>query len=72
MARNYGILGAALAASLALSGAAYAKDIKLLASWSPANKGTYLSETTFIKLVGEASKGALTIKRSGPGSSSAI
>ncbi|MGE3247897.1 MAG: C4-dicarboxylate ABC transporter substrate-binding protein, partial [Beijerinckiaceae bacterium] len=49
-----------------VAGAAQAKDIKMLSSWSPANKGTYLSETEFMRLVGETSKGALTVKRSGP------
>lgn len=57
---------AAAVVALALAGAAQAKDLKMLSSWSPANKGTYLSETTFMKLVSETSKGALTVKRSGP------
>lgn len=56
----------AILAAVTFTGFAQAKDVKLLASWSPANKGTYLSETTFIKLVREMSKGKLNIKRSGP------
>lgn len=57
------LVGAAL---VGLAGAASAKDIKMLSSWSPANKGTYLSETAFMRLVKEISKGKLEIKRSGP------
>ncbi len=64
--RKSGVAGLAVALTIALSGAAHAKDLRMLSSWSPANKGTYLSETTFMKLVGEVSKGKLAIKRSGP------
>ncbi|MCC2097195.1 MAG: TRAP transporter substrate-binding protein DctP [Hyphomicrobiales bacterium] len=57
---------AATVAVVALCGAVQAKDLRMLSSWSPANKGTYLSETTFMKLVKDVSKGKLAIKRSGP------
>ena len=61
------ILGVlATAAAVALSGAGHAKDLRMLSSWSPANKGTYIAETAFMKLVSDVSKGKLAIKRSGP------
>lgn len=61
-----GIAGAFALAAVSFAGAATAKDLKLLTSWSPANKGTYLSEVAFTKLVKEISGGKLNIKRSGP------
>jgi TRAP-type C4-dicarboxylate transport system substrate-binding protein len=54
------------AAALTLSGAAYAKELKFLSSWSAATKGPYVSEEEFGRLLKEQFGGKLSIKRSGP------
>ncbi len=46
--------------------AAQALELKYLSSWTPNNKGSWVSEEMFMKMVTEESKGRLTIKRSGP------
>jgi len=43
-----------------------AQELKMLSSWSPANKGTYMTEVAFMKMVEEDSKGRIKIRRSGP------
>ncbi|MDB5568850.1 MAG: dctP 8 [Hyphomicrobiales bacterium] len=54
-------------AALALSAfAAQAADFKLLSSWTPNNKGTWITEEMFAKDVEAATGGRVKIQRSGP------
>ena len=56
----------AAAASALLTGGVLAQELKMLSSWSPANKGTYITEVAFMKLVEEETKGRQKVRRSGP------
>lgn len=60
------VVGVAAAATLLASGLAQAKDLRMISGWTPANKGTYLSEVALIKAIEETSKGAIRVRRSGP------
>lgn len=53
-------------AALLSSAIAQAAELKMLSSWGPSNRGTWVTEQAFIKMLPEQSKGRLTISRSGP------
>ncbi len=60
----FGALSAA--AALTLSMTAQALELKMLSSWPPNNKGSWITEDLFMKMLPVESNGRLTIKRSGP------
>ena len=52
--------------ALALPAAAQSQELKYLSGWGPSNNATWGTEQDFMRMVGEESKGRLSIKRSGP------
>jgi len=64
--RKFAAAGLVAVTAVAFSGMAEAANLRMLSSWTPANKGTWLSETTFMRLVEDISKGAMKVSRSGP------
>ena len=65
MTRTKFLIGGLLLA-LALSAAAQSLELKYLSSWGPNNNTTWGTEQDLMRMVGEESKGRLSIKRSGP------
>ncbi|HEY8581082.1 MAG TPA: hypothetical protein VIL72_14435, partial [Beijerinckiaceae bacterium] len=58
------VAGAALGALISLS--AQARDYKFLSSWTPNNKGTWITEQMFAAEVEKATEGRVKLVRSGP------